>query len=410
MFQRLREDIDSVFARDPAARNFLEVLTNYPGLHALLAHRVSHALWNHNLKWLARTLSTVARWLTGIEIHPGATIGRRFFIDHGMGVVIGETTVVGNDVTLYQGVTLGGTSWNQGKRHPTLEDGVIVGAGAKILGPFTVGAGAKVGSNAVVTKQIPAGATVVGIPGKIVQRPDPDSDPALDVDPERREAMCQKFGFDAYGISQDMPDPVAKSIQAMLDHMHAVDERMAGMCKTLRKLDANYRDGRFSDIRDEDFEGVLEDLERDCGPVLDNAPTPHDTTAGVAEPPQASAAPTSEARPNTAPEAAIETRSDQTADGSSGSTQARRSAAGTRPKASSQASSPTESATKLPTETSAKPSTEPSTKPSSKRSTEPSTKSSAKPSSKPSTEASSKRSAKPSTTDLSPEQHHRENG
>ncbi|MCL4532331.1 MAG: serine O-acetyltransferase, partial [Actinobacteria bacterium] len=236
MFQRLREDINSVFDRDPAARNFLEVLTNYPGLHALLIHRLSHWLWRKNLKWLARSLSTFSRWLTGIEIHPGARIGRRFFIDHGMGVVIGETAEVGDDVTLYQGVTLGGTSWNKGKRHPTLADGVIVGAGAKILGPFTVGAGAKIGSNAVVTKEVPAGATVVGIPGKIVKRTEPDAAEVLEVDPERREAMRRKFGFDAYGISEDMPDPVARSIQAMLDHMHAVDERIERMCQTLRKV------------------------------------------------------------------------------------------------------------------------------------------------------------------------------
>jgi len=261
MFQRLREDINSVFDRDPAARNFLEVLTNYPGLHALLIHRLSHWLWRRNLKWLARTLSTFSRWLTGVEIHPGATIGRRFFIDHGMGVVIGETAEVGDDVTLYQGVTLGGTSWNKGKRHPTLEDGVIVGAGAKILGPFTVGAGAKVGSNAVVTKEVPAGATVVGIPGKIVKRAEPDAAEALEVDPERREAMRRKFGFDAYGISEDMPDPVARSIQAMLDHMHAVDERIEQMCQTLRKVDASYRDGRLPELRDEDFADVLDDAD-----------------------------------------------------------------------------------------------------------------------------------------------------
>ncbi|ATJ81408.1 serine O-acetyltransferase [Halomonas beimenensis] len=265
MFQRLREDINSVFARDPAARNFLEVLTNYPGLHALLAHRLSHWLWRRNLKWLARTLSSLARWFTGIEIHPGATIGRRFFIDHGMGVVIGETAEVGDDVTLYQGVTLGGTSWNKGKRHPTLEDGVIVGAGAKILGPFSVGAGAKVGSNAVVTKEVPAGATVVGIPGKVVQRREPDETEPLAVDPERREAMRRKFGFDAYGVSQDMPDPVARSMQAMLDHMHAVDERIERMCSTLRKIDAGFRDGRLPELDDEDFANILEDAETGCG-------------------------------------------------------------------------------------------------------------------------------------------------
>ena len=264
MFQRLREDINSVFDRDPAARNFLEVLTNYPGLHALLLHRCGHWLWKKNLKWLARTLSTFSRWLTGIEIHPGATIGRRFFIDHGMGVVIGETALVGDNVTLYQGVTLGGTSWNKGKRHPTLGDGVIVGAGAKILGPFTVGAGAKIGSNAVVTKEVPPGATVVGIPGKIVKRADPDVEEALDVDPARREAICQKFGFDAYGVSQDMPDPVARSMQAMLDHMHAVDERIERMCSTLRKLDDNYRDGQLPTLRDEDFADILDENDTGC--------------------------------------------------------------------------------------------------------------------------------------------------
>jgi len=168
MFARIKEDIQSVFHRDPAARNAIEVLTCYPGLHALLFHRISHWLWMNNLKWLARFLSSLSRWFTGIEIHPGAKIGRRFFIDHGMGVVIGETAEIGDDVTLYQGVTLGGTSWNKGKRHPTLKDGVVVGAGAKILGPFEVGEGAKIGSNAVVTKPVPPGATVVGIPGRVI--------------------------------------------------------------------------------------------------------------------------------------------------------------------------------------------------------------------------------------------------
>ncbi|WP_372613290.1 serine O-acetyltransferase [Halomonas sp.] len=287
MFDRLREDINSVFDRDPAARNALEVLTNYPGLHALLLHRLGHWLWRKNLKWLARSLSSFSRWLTGIEIHPGATIGRRFFIDHGMGVVIGETARIGDDVTLYQGVTLGGTSWNKGKRHPTLEDGVIVGAGAKVLGPFSVGAGAKIGSNAVVTREVPAGATVVGIPGKVVQRSDPDAEEALTVDPARREAMQRKFGFDAYGVSQDMPDPVARSIQAMLDHMHAVDERVEHICTTLRKLDTGYRDGQLPELRDEDFAGVLDDAEAACPPR--GKPTRSDTAgrqgSGHIEPP-----------------------------------------------------------------------------------------------------------------------------
>ncbi|WP_106475862.1 serine O-acetyltransferase [Phytohalomonas tamaricis] len=266
MFARLREDINSVFARDPAARNFFEVLTNYPGLHALLAHRINHWLWCHDIKWLARTGSTLSRWLTGIEIHPGATIGRRFFIDHGMGVVIGETAEVGNDVTLYHGVTLGGTSWKEGKRHPTLEDGVIVGAGAKILGPFTVGAGAKVGSNAVVTKAVPPGATVVGIPGKVITRePKKDRDRRrASIDPERRRAMEDKFGFDAYGMSEEMPDPMARSMQAMLDHVHAVDERLDQMCKVLCRLDASYRTGDFPTLDRNDFTAVLDDLEYPC--------------------------------------------------------------------------------------------------------------------------------------------------
>src|SRR5690606_18266528 len=168
MFARLKEDIQSVFHRDPAARNAIEVLTSYPGLHALLMHRCSHWLWNKGLKWLARFLSTVSRWLTGIEIHPGARIGRRFFIDHGMGGVIGDTAGIGDGVTLYQGGTRGGTSWSKGQRHPTLHNGGVVGAGATILGPFEVGENAKIGSNAVVTKAVPAGATVVGIPGRII--------------------------------------------------------------------------------------------------------------------------------------------------------------------------------------------------------------------------------------------------
>ncbi len=155
MFERVREDIQSVFHRDPAARNALEVLTCYPGLHAVWLHRLAHGLWTSGWKWLARLVSNFGRWMTGIEIHPGARFGRRFFIDHGMGIVIGETAEIGDDVTLYQGVTLGGTTWNKGKRHPTLGNNVVVGAGAKVLGPFTVGEGAKVGSNAVVTKEVP---------------------------------------------------------------------------------------------------------------------------------------------------------------------------------------------------------------------------------------------------------------
>lgn len=251
MFEGLKDDINSVFSRDPAARNTFEVLTNYPGLHALLLHRLAHKLWKRNFRWLARTLSTFSRWLTGIEIHPGAQIGRRFFIDHGMGVVIGETAVIGDDVTLYQGVTLGGTSWNKGKRHPTLKDGVVVGAGAKVLGPFEVGENAKVGSNAVVTKAVPAEATVVGIPGRIILKSAPASE--ANTDESKRIKMEENFGFDAYGLSDDMPDPVARSIRSMLDHMHLVDERLNGMCQALKKIDKSYSNIDVPSINDADI-------------------------------------------------------------------------------------------------------------------------------------------------------------
>lgn len=254
MFERLREDISSVFHRDPAARNTFEVLTNYPGLHALLFYRFAHALWVRGFKWLARTISTLARWFTGIEIHPGAVIGRRFFIDHGMGVVIGETTVIGNDVTLYQGVTLGGTSWNKGKRHPTLGDGVVVGAGAKILGPFEVGDRAKVGSNSVVTKAVPADATVVGIPGRVIVKRD-----TSDNDEVRRRDMEQRMGFDAYGVSEEMPDPVARAMRSLLDHMHVVDDRIETMCKALQRVDKEYRNGEMPPIDEEDFDCVRDE-------------------------------------------------------------------------------------------------------------------------------------------------------
>ncbi|MGM0570612.1 serine O-acetyltransferase [Marinobacter sp.] len=252
MFERLKEDIGSVFHRDPAARNTFEVLTNYPGLHALLLHRLAHRIWRADFKWLARSISTFSRWLTGIEIHPGATIGRRFFIDHGMGVVIGETTVIGDDVTLYQGVTLGGTSWNKGKRHPTIGNGVVVGAGAKILGPFEVGEGAKVGSNSVVTKAVPAGATVVGIPGRVVVK-------SRDKD-DRRKEMEERMGFDAYGVTEEMPDPVARAMRSLLDHMHAVDERIEKMCVAIHKVNQDYVDnGKLPPLDAEEFDCVRDD-------------------------------------------------------------------------------------------------------------------------------------------------------
>lgn len=232
MFARIREDIKCVFDRDPAARTSFEVLTTYPGVHAVLLHRLSHCYWNWGLKWLARLNSAFARWLTGIEIHPGAKIGRRFFIDHGMGVVIGETAEIGDDVTLYHGVTLGGTTWQKGKRHPTLGNDVVVGAGAKVLGPLNIGEGARIGSNAVVVKDVPTGATVVGIPGRIVQS-------AQDKDSEhhkRRKAFAKKIGFDAYGTSADMPDPVANAIDALLDHIHVMDSQMENMCQAIKHL------------------------------------------------------------------------------------------------------------------------------------------------------------------------------
>lgn len=258
MFERLREDIQSVFHRDPAARNAFEVLTCYPGMHAIWLHRLAHILWRQGLKWPARVVSNFGRWMTGIEIHPGAKVGRRFFIDHGMGIVIGETAEIGNDVTLYQGVTLGGTSWNAGKRHPTLEDGVVVGAGAKVLGPFTVGAGAKIGSNAVVTKAVPAGATAVGIPGRIIIKSDDDVQ-------AKRKAIAEKLGFDAYGVSEDMPDPVARAIGQLLDHLQAVDVRLEGMCDALKGLGSDYCAKELPELHDEVFDCVKDKSESKTG-------------------------------------------------------------------------------------------------------------------------------------------------
>ena len=224
MFSRLREDIQSVFDRDPAARTSWEVLTCYPGVHAMVAHRLANWLWVHRLRWLGRAVSHLGRFFTGIEIHPGATVGRRLFIDHGMGVVIGETAVIGDDVTLYHGVTLGGTSWNKGRRHPTLENGVVIGAGAKVLGPIIIGASAKVGSNAVVVKNVPAGATAVGNPARII-----DS-----VQAQKREQMAGQLGFSAYALAGDQDDPLAKAIHGLLDHAVELDRRFGLL---LRKLD-----------------------------------------------------------------------------------------------------------------------------------------------------------------------------
>ena len=226
MFDRFKEDVYCVFDRDPAARNILEVVTSYPGVHAILFHRVSHFLWKSGFKWLARFLSHIARWLTGIEIHPGATIGRRFFVDHGMGVVIGETTEIGDDCTLYHGVTLGGTSWAKGKRHPTLADGVVIGAGAKVLGPIQVGRNARIGSNAVVVKDVPEGATMVGIPARIAGK--------REVEVSAREETAKRIGFDAYGQVRDMPDPITQAINSMLDHAASIEKKLVAIDSALK--------------------------------------------------------------------------------------------------------------------------------------------------------------------------------
>ena len=265
MFERIKEDIACVFERDPAAQSVLEVVTAYPGFHAILIHRISHVFWNKGFKWLARFIAHISRWLTGIEIHPGAQIGRRFFIDHGMGVVIGETAVIGDDCTLYHGVTLGGTTWNKGKRHPTLRDGVVIGAGAKVLGPIEIGAGARIGSNSVILKPVPAGATVVGIPGHVIDmkaRGDKpqygwlESNPELANEPEAqmkktdRDKIAIKMGFDAYGATADMPDPVAYAINHMLDHIHSLDEQIVTMQKAINKAGINCASKPMSSLDD----------------------------------------------------------------------------------------------------------------------------------------------------------------
>ncbi|HIJ64116.1 MAG TPA: serine O-acetyltransferase [Rhodospirillaceae bacterium] len=208
IFKRLGEEIDSIMVRDPAAHSRLEVMLCYPGLHALLFYRVAHWAWGRGWRVFARFLSHFAKWLTGIEIHPGAEVGDRLFIDHGTGVVIGETAVIGNDVTLYQGVTLGGTSLHKGKRHPTLEDGVIVGSGAQVLGPLTVGSAARIGANAVVLSDVPHGMTMVGIPAKAIQRPGPEDQ------------------FLAYGCDAALPDPVARAIDALRQEVVRLRKRV----------------------------------------------------------------------------------------------------------------------------------------------------------------------------------------
>jgi serine O-acetyltransferase len=226
MFSRLRSDIQCILERDPAARTRWEVLTCYPGLHAVILHRWAHGCWQLGLLWLGRFISHFARWLTGIEIHPGAKIGERVFFDHAMGVVVGETAEIGDDCTIYQGVTLGGTSLYKGtKRHPTLGRGVVVGAGAKVLGGFSVGDGAKIGSNAVVTKPVPAGATAVGNPARIIM---------ADQEAKREEA-ASKMGFSAYGVTQN-DDPLSQAIKGLIDNASGHEHQIALLWQAIEQL------------------------------------------------------------------------------------------------------------------------------------------------------------------------------
>jgi serine O-acetyltransferase len=232
MFDRLREDIACIRERDPAARSTWEVLTCYPGLHALVLHRWAHGAWVRGWKWLGRFVSHVSRWLTGIEIHPAAVVGRRVFIDHGMGVVIGETAEVGDECTIYQGVTLGGTTLTPGtKRHPTLGRGVIVSAGAKVLGGFVVGDNAAIGSNAVVTKPVPPGATAVGIPARIIQAEDS----------ARREEVAAKMGFSAYGVTQS-DDPLSQAMKGLIDNAAGHEHQITLLWQAIEKLSERARE------------------------------------------------------------------------------------------------------------------------------------------------------------------------
>lgn len=217
MFRRMREDIASIFERDPAARSILEVISCYPGLHAVWLHRIAHWFWNRRLFFLGRIVSHMGRFLTGIEIHPGATIGRRFFIDHGMGVVIGETAEIGDNVTLYHGVTLGGVSLEKTKRHPTIGDNAVIGSGAKVLGPFAVGKNSKIGSNSVVVKEVPPNATVVGVPGRVVMATEK---PAEKTDLEHGK----------------LPDPEAKAIACLFDQIRELEQKYRHLADEHEKL------------------------------------------------------------------------------------------------------------------------------------------------------------------------------
>ena len=273
----LKEDIEAVFNRDPAARNSLEVILTYPGIHALILHRGAHCLWQNEQKLAARVISYGSRIVTGIEIHPAAKIGKRFFIDHGVGVVIGETAEIGNDVTLYHGVTLGGVSWNNGKRHPTLEDGVIVGAGAKVLGPFTVGKGAKIGSNAVVVKAVPAGATMVGSAARMISdNHDEKGNPiTTQVDDAKQQEKAAQAGttahhqaksaasstarataFQAYGIDPSSQDPVAEAFAKMLEHIQQSENRLDQLQAAMCKIDPDFCKKEYDKLCLEDLDVI----------------------------------------------------------------------------------------------------------------------------------------------------------
>ncbi len=232
VLRSIRRDIETIRDRDPAARGTLEIILAYPGFHARELHRLAHTLHAHGVPVIPRAISHFSRFLTGIEIHPGARIGEALFIDHGMGVVIGETAEIGDNCHILQGVTLGGTSWNKGKRHPTLQPGVVVGAGAKVLGPITIGEGAKVGSNAVVVRDVPGGATAVGIPARVVE---PGREQA-------RHEKAEQMGFSAYAVTRDESDPVSMAIHGLLDHAVETDRRIAVLLHYLERCGVSVED------------------------------------------------------------------------------------------------------------------------------------------------------------------------
>ncbi len=253
IFSRIREDIHCVFERDPAARNTFEIILTYPGVHAVIMHRFSHWLWRKNWALVARIISNISRFMTGIEIHPGAQIGCRFFIDHGMGVVIGETAVIGDDCTIYHGVTLGGTSWNKGKRHPTLGANVVVGAGAKVLGPIMIGAGARIGSNAVVVKEVPENVSVVGIPGRLIEKKDKK---------QGTDKTIKKNKFAAYGTGSELPDPVAHAINCMLEHIKMIDQRVEKINQGLKEHQIDIHDLDLPQIKNSEIISSIEELQK----------------------------------------------------------------------------------------------------------------------------------------------------